>query len=199
MNEKVMQKALMKFFALEKVDDLFDKVILRTREIDNERGKYKHKALEEHFRENILPILALYLVLKESDDFSNDALELTRKTAEEIYKTGRKRMAFLGRFPFFYWLIQKMTPNMMKKMFPPEGWDIEWLEVSKKQVAFNMHACFYLDSLTKYGVPELTPVFCGLDDLIYENISPYLRWQRKGTLGRGDAHCDFRFINPKAE
>ena len=135
--------------------------------------------------------------MKERDEFVNDALTLTQNTTEEMYKIGRKRMAFLGRFPFFYSLIQRMTPNMMKKMFPDEGWDIEWLEVSKKQVAFNMHACFYLDSLTKFGVPELIPVFCGLDDLIYENVSPHLRWQRTGTLGRGDAYCDFRFINAK--
>ena len=199
MNEKTMHKALKKFLPVEEADAVFEDVGLRIDQIDDEREKYTHKALEKHFGENILPILALYLILKESDDFSSDALELARKTAEEMYKIGRKWMAFLGRFPFFYWLIQKMTPNMMKKMFPHEGWDIEWLEVSKKQVAFNMHACFYLDSLTKYGVPELTPVFCGLDDLIYENVSPSLRWQRTGTLGRGDTHCDFRFVNPKSE
>jgi len=57
----------------------------------------------------------------------------------------------------------------------------------------------YLDSLTKFDVPELIPIFCGLDDLIYDGVSPHLIWQRSGTLGRGDRHCDFQFINPKAE
>ncbi len=197
MNHKVMHKTLKKFFLTTEADDLYTAAILRMEKINGERKKYAQKALEQHFGENILPILALYLVVKEND--TENPLSLTEKVANEIFVVGRKRMAVLGRFPFFYWLIQKMVGGVMEKAFPSEGWDIEWLEVSKKQVAFNMHACFYLDVLTAYDVPELTPVFCNLDDFIYENVSPYLRWQRKGTLGRGDTHCDFRFINPKQE
>ena len=199
MNQKAMKAALKKYLPLDKAVDVNDRVVLRVLEIDAEREKYALKALEKHFSENILPILALYLTLQNGEDLSDNALEMTRKITEEMYLIGRKRMAFLGRFSFFYRLIKRMTPKMMKDFFPSEGWDIEWLEVSKKRVAFNMHACFYLDSLTKYGVPELTPVFCGLDDLIYDGVSPHLNWQRSGTLGRGDTHCDFQFINPKAE
>jgi hypothetical protein len=56
-----------------------------------------------------------------------------------------------------------------------------------------MKSCFYLDVLENYGLPELTVLYCWLDDLIYEGVSPYVRWARKQTLGRGDACCDFRF------
>ena len=192
-----MQVTLRKFLSAEEALDANQRVKARIRKIDGEREKYTQKALEKHFGEHILPILALYFVLKEDDRLSEDVLKITRKVTEEIYAVERRRMIFIGRFPFFYWLIQKLTPQTIKKSFPKEGWDIEWLEVSKKQVAFNMHACFYLDSLTKYNAPELTPLFCDLDDLIYDGVSPHLRWQRAGTLGRGDSHCDFRFINPK--
>ncbi len=194
-----MQVALIKNLPVDLAEEVNQRVIARIKKIEREREKYPQKALEKHFGENILPILALYLVLKEDHSSPEDVLELTRKVTEEMYTIGRKRMAFIGQFPFFYRVIQKLTPQMMKSAFPKEGFDIEWLEVSKKQVVFNMHACFYLDSLTKYGVPELTPVFCGLDDLIYDGVSPHLRWQRTGTLGRGDAYCDFRFINPQEE
>lgn len=193
MKLKAMQKALKKFDEVE----LYARALARIDTINAERKRYQKKVLEEHFGDNILPILALYLVLKE--DGREDAYALSEKVANEMYGVGRKRMEFLGRFPFFYWIIEKFTPNLMQKMFPEEGWDIEWVEVSEKQVAFNMHGCFYHQTLNDYNAPELTPVFCGLDDLIYDNVSPYLRWERKGTLGRGDHHCDFRFINPKYE
>ncbi len=197
MNQRAMKAALKKFFSAEEADALNGRVIDKIHEIDSGREKYPHKALETHFSENILPLMSLYLLLREA--YPDIALDKTREVAEEMYLIGRKRMAILGRFPFYHWLIRNMVSGMMKRMFPPEGWDIEWVEVSKKEVAFNMHACFYFDVLKEYDVPELTPVFCGLDDLIYDNISPHLRWQRTGTLGRGDTLCDFRFINPKME
>ncbi|NOY97744.1 MAG: L-2-amino-thiazoline-4-carboxylic acid hydrolase [Chloroflexi bacterium] len=197
MNRKKMQAALEKSLPADLAAEVHERVTARIERMDAGRERYGHKALEKHFGENILPVLALYLTLKERDDLSADALELTRKVAEEVYAVARKRMAFLGRLPFFYWLIQKLAPGKMKRNFPAEGWEIEWLEVSREQVAFNMHSCFYLDALTRYGAPELTPVFCGLDDLIYDGVSPHLRWQRSTTLGRGGERCDFRFIRAK--
>ncbi len=195
MKVKAMLDALQKAIPATEAKTLYESTLARMGKIDAERKKYTHKALEKHFAENILPMLALYLVLKEND--RKDAFALSEKVANEMYSIGRKRMAFLGRFPFFYWIIEKMTPNMMKQSFPEEGWDIEWVEVSEKQVAFNMHGCFYYSVLNDYNAPELTPIFCNLDDLIYDNVSPHLRWERTGTLGRGDTHCDFRFINSK--
>jgi hypothetical protein len=186
-----MQKALKKLNA----PKFYDLALTRMDEINAERKRYTKNVLEEHFSDNILPILALYLVLKESG--REDAFQFSEKVAYEIFDTGRKRMEFLGRFPFFYTLIQKNIHSFMAKAFPAEGWEIEWLEVSEKQVAFNMHGCFYHQALSDYNAPELTPVFCNLDDLIYENASPHLTWARSGTIGRGDAHCDFRFINAK--
>jgi hypothetical protein len=81
----------------------------------------------------------------------------------------------------------------MRSSFPPQGWDTEWVEVSSQAVAFNLHRCFYVDVLTEYGAAELTPFYCRLDDLIYEDVSPHVRWDRTKTLGRGDDCCDFRF------
>jgi len=95
---------------------------------------------------------------------------------------------------------EKAMHKALGKSLPTdESWDIEWVEANEKQVAFNMQGCFYYNALTEYNAAGLTPVFCDLDDLIYDNVSSHLRWERKGTLGRGDSLCDFRFINPKHE
>jgi hypothetical protein len=51
-------------------------------------------------------------------------------------------------------------------------------------------------ALKKYGAPELLPLFCELDDLVYGGI-PNIRWDRTKTIGRGGGVCDFCFINEK--
>ena len=46
----------------------------------------------------------------------------------------------------------------------------------------------------RYGVPELTAIFCESDDVMYGNI-PHARWGRTKTIGRGAQVCNFSFYN----
>ena len=52
---------------------------------------------------------------------------------------------------------------------------------------------FYRDVLDAHGVPELAAQYCRMDDLVYEHMSPDVKWDRKHTLGRGNDCCAFRF------
>jgi len=81
----------------------------------------------------------------------------------------------------------------MRLNFPAEGWETEWVETSGDEISFNMTRCFYLDVLAEHGVPELTALYCKMDDLTYDDVSPQVKWDRKHTMGRGDDCCDFRF------
>ena len=44
--------------------------------------------------------------------------------------------------------------------------------------------------LTELGCPEITKIFCENDERIYGNL-PGLKFERKGTLGKGAEKCDF--------
>ena len=79
------------------------------------------------------------------------------------------------------------------RQYPPEGWDIDWKQNDKNAIRFDMKSCFYFDTFSKYGAPELTASFCQADDLIYGNMSPYLSWRRTMTIARGNAVCYFCF------
>ena len=79
------------------------------------------------------------------------------------------------------------------RQYPPEGWNLEWIRNDNTAIRFNMKSCFYYDTLTKYEVPELTTSFCKVDDFIYGNMSPDVKWQRSMTIGRGNEYCDFCF------
>ena len=51
--------------------------------------------------------------------------------------------------------------------------------------------CPYHDTCARYGCPELCRCFCDSDDISYDGLHHRLVWRRTGTLGRGNACCDF--------
>ena len=176
-----------------KAADLMDRVEARYAELYRDRTRYDHPALRQHLEENILPGLALYQVLRAGGYDEAGALQLTERLLTVDLLRRRRPLELLGRLPFFFSLLRAVTRGFMARNFPPQGWQVEWRDEGRDVVAFDMVSCFYLDVLTEYGAPELTPVYCGLDDLVYEGVSPHVRWERTRTLGRGDNCCDFRF------
>jgi hypothetical protein len=107
-------------------------------------------------------------------------------------------MQRLGRLSFVYPLLRILIRPVMRR-YPAEGWKIDWLQNDKDAVRFEMKSCFYFDTLSKYGAPELTASFCQVDDSTYGNMSPYIQWQRLKTIGRGDTYCDFCFLSRKKQ
>jgi len=159
------------------------------------RPVYDHQALHHHLVNYMLPALALYLCLRTQDCDKEAALALVGLLFSSAMSVTRRRLAFLGWFRVIYPLIRFFTPRFVRANFPAEGFDVEWQEISSQSITFNIHTCFYLDVFNKYDAPELTAVFCDLDDYVYTDVSPHFRWMRTQTLGRGGACCDFRFIN----
>ncbi len=158
----------------------------------NERPHFTHPALRWHLEQNILPGLALYQVLsKENSD--RDAV--LSETGSLLAMGSRALTKFVNMYtylPLPFAIMRKIFKASLLA-FPQQGWDIEHIEASKTSFAFNIHRCFYLDILTAYGAPELTAMYCRLDDLLYADWAPAIRWERTKTLGRGDDCCDFRW------
>ena len=192
-NLKDFRNALVDQLGAEEAATLIDRVVLRYYRLYQDRVDHDDRALQTHLEENILPGLALYQVLREARYGEEEALEITAEAFAAWGQRGRRRMRMLGRLPFAYQVIRLLVRRVMAASFPSEGWEIEWVEVSSRQVAFNMKSCFYLDTLRAYGAPELTRVYCDLDDAIYDGVSPCFEWKRTKTLGRGNDVCDFGF------
>jgi hypothetical protein len=161
------------------------------------RRHYANRALRKHLSENILPGIALYQALLDDPDTQQRAMPLVERVCTDWAVPSRRQMERLGRLPFYYPLMRVVIKPMMWFSYPAEAWKREWVENSGAAVAFDMKGCFYLDMLDSYGVPELTAQYCQMDDLVYDGISPQVRWDRKKTLGRGDDCCDFRFVRVK--
>jgi hypothetical protein len=171
----------------------------RTRygELYAERSRHENRALRRHLEESLLPGIALYRVLLADPETQEKALPLLEAVLEAWGLSRRKSMEFVGRLPIFYWLMRATVKMMTERDYPREGWDIDWLEVSRDEIRFDISRCFYMDVLAEYGAPEMARAYCRVDDLIYDGISPYASWERTRTLGRGDDCCDFRFVRVK--
>jgi hypothetical protein len=166
------------------------------------RPRFAGAALQFHLDRNILPGLALYQVLREELEAGQDSVESSASALAEVDQLMEAALLaspfpvlirLAGRLPWAFHLVRLANRLGMRLGYPPEGWITTWLEDSEQCVAFDITGCFYLDVLTDYGAPELTPSFCRMDDLLYGHLDK-ARWGRTETLARGFPRCDFRFI-----
>jgi hypothetical protein len=167
----------------------------RCRALRDVREVPSHPALRMHLHDHILPGLALYQELRAEGLDKDAALAFASSLFEALAQPYRRRMARLGRLPGFFWLLRAAMRISMRRSYPPEGWTVEWVEISGRRIALDIHRCFYLDTLVAAGAPELAPLFCRNDDLAFVRMSSRVRWERTTTLARGGRTCDFRFVH----
>ncbi len=165
----------------------------RYRELYADRPRPARRALRIHLQRSMLPGLALYqALLKEGDERERALAEMEHLMAVTVDPL-RRLMSLLARLPDPFALFRRVEPWVVRLGFPPEGWEMEPVEESEDRIAFNVHRCFYVDTFTSYGAPELTRVFCGGDDVMFLALEPSITWERPMTLGRGDDRCEFRW------
>lgn len=157
------------------------------------------RTLQIHLERFLLPALGMYQALRAEGDGREAALETVEDLFSMELKPLKKGIELVGRTPFLFRAVRASIRFAMKLIFPPKGWEAEWLEVSSKTVAFNIHGCVYFETLNAYGAPELTTVFCALDNFVFDDVSPFIDWERTQTIGRGGAYCDFRFYPGKEQ
>jgi len=175
-------------------DETYKQVIARYRDLYSNHDLPSNSNLQRHLIEGILPGLAFYQVLKESGESQEGALAMIDQTFEKLFSDKLAKMKKLGSLRFVYPFLRLYIKPAMRQ-YPSEGWRIDWIQNDKKAIRFNMKSCFYYETLSRYGAPELTASFCQVDDLTYGNMSPYVKWQRSKTIGRGETYCDFCFLH----
>ncbi len=160
-----------------------------------DRDLPENGALQVHLDNYILSGLSLYRALQVSGVGQKQALGLVDRAFETWAVRARNLLRIPGRLPFYFFFMRLLTRRILSAGFPEEGWKIEWEEVSKERIAFNMGSCYYLDQLKFHGAPELVPLYCRVDDVVFESFSPFIQWNRTKTLGRGNDCCNFEFSN----
>ena len=197
--EGLFLRALTSFIKPSQASAVIQHARMQYQALYTNKVNYHNTALQNHLESSILPGIALYQSLLAYDFRQEEALIFMKAAFREWSRPNRRRTKLLGRLPFYFRLMKTLIKPMMKSNFPEIGWKIDWVEHNQDVIAFDIKGCFYQEVLTEYDVPELTALYCRMDDLIHERASPYVKWDRTKTLGRGDEYCDFRFIRVKPE
>jgi len=158
-----------------------------------ERPRFANAALRSHLEDNILLGLALYQTLLAAHGSQDAALAEMEQLLVRTQTTGGKIMRALGHLPAPFQFFRRATRWVTRFGFPSEGWEITWREDNPHCIAFDITRCFYLEMLTAYDAPELTPLYCQLDDWMYGQLPAPITWLRTTTLARGGDRCDFRW------
>lgn len=151
-------------------------------------------AIGEHLAQSLFPPMAYYKALCAQGFAQEKALELVRKQTAQAAEQQRLEMQKLAKLPFAYTIFRKGAKKHMKKNFPDQGWQTEWVRCDGKEVHFNLSKCLYWELCQAYGCPELCSVYCEKDHIIFSGLAPKLRFERRYTLAEGDDYCDFRFF-----
>lgn len=157
------------------------------------RPRFSNPVLRIHLEQLILPAIALYrALLVEERGSQSAALDALESCFAEQFKdlTVALQTRIIDHLPGGFATLRLANRMMLRSGYPPEGWKIEWIEDSPQRIAYNITGCLYLNVLQAYGVAEITPYFCALDDKMYGNAKT-VAWERTETLGRGDAACNF--------
>ena len=73
------------------------------------------------------------------------------------------------------------------------GFKRKWHINTNLEKRYDLLTCPYVQVFNDLGCPEVCPAVCIQDDISFRNLKNGVVFERKGTLGRGDACCDFCF------
>jgi len=150
-----------------------------------------------HIDRMLLPGLALYRTLRNDGMDQDEALveidRLYKIWFEQILPFNIQPNQLLKFTPKNFNSLRRGIRFITDNLFPDPGWRYEILAEDNTSLAFDMHDCFYMKVLNYYNAPELTPVFCKLDDYLMDAMPAAVKWGRTQTMGLGADFCDFRW------
>ena len=186
-----------KQFGEDKGEEIFQSAARHYEKLCYQADFRKNAEIEYHLTMNLYPTMAYYLALQESGSSKEEALSLVRKETVRAANSKKAEQAKTAKLPCAYLMYRLFVKSVMKKKFPQEGWDTQWVRCDGKEIHFDMTRCIYKDICDTEDCPELCAVFCENDDIAFSGLMPKIRFARTGTLGKGADRCDFHFVKNK--
>lgn len=78
-------------------------------------------------------------------------------------------------------------PHKIKKTCGKE-WIIEFPKTSKYTFSMNTNKCIFHTIFTKYNIPQMTKIFCMVDNLMYDKL-PNTKFYYTSRIGEGGMVC----------
>lgn len=187
--EKLIKKFLIEEFEEEKGLSLYHNQIIKLNFlIENIRNKTKNQ--RKTLINTILPRIALYKILEESDIDEVSSYEYVRKYMTNFVATKKhSSMLKMEKVPGFYAIYRSIFLKIMRKT------DLQKSNQEKGKNYFNVTItkCLWHTACVENGCPNLCPLFCDVDDITYGGLKK-IGFSRTKTLGYGANCCDFHMF-----
>ena len=140
---------------------------------------------------NLLSSLAIIQVLEDKKMPRKEAQQYVADAMYKFIEPQIKSMKKLASHSFFVRMLKITMPLKFKKTLG-YGWDVEFPKCEKNEFTMITHKCIFQQIFEKYGMPEMTAVFCKVDDILYSDLpcADFLYTQQIGTGGK---MCDYTF------
>ena len=124
--------------------------------------------------------------------------EAEKAVADAMYEYIRPQIASMKKLAGHGWFVRflKITMPLKFKMTLGHGWEVEFPECPKDTFAMTTYKCIYQQIFAKYGMPEMTAVFCRVDDILYSDL-PKAEFLYTQQIGNGGSVCDYKFKERK--
>ena len=150
-------------------------------------------ALKKHTSMIIFPSIAAYEVFVHHGMEEEKAVDLISGFFYGFSKNGFKLVSLrLSLFGGYHRYPANFVKNSMRDFSKESGFEYRLPEIQKEGIArFDIVRCPYHDMCVKYDCLKLNRAFCDSDDAKYSHLHKNLKWERKGTIGKGAECCDF--------
>ncbi|HJB25346.1 MAG TPA: L-2-amino-thiazoline-4-carboxylic acid hydrolase [Firmicutes bacterium] len=189
-----LQQDCIKEFGNQKGKELFESTEQMYQHLLNTADYKNSEVIQDHLKKKLFPPMAYYKVLLAEGYEKGIALDYVKKETHKAALVKKEEMKRLAKMPFAYAIYRMGVKRYMRKNFPDEGWETQWVRCDNREIHFNLHRCIYSELSKAYGCPELCCVYCENDDISFSGLLPKIKFKRTGTLGSGSSCCDFHFI-----
>lgn len=188
--EKMIENSRFRVFYQTWNEDEKKQLIATIDRLTHENSEYADNNNYGHLC-NLLTSLAMVMVLIDKGKTKEEA---EKTVADAMYEyiqpqiDSMKKIAGHGWFvPFLKWSM----PIKFKKTLG-YGWDVEFPSCPKDTFSMTTHKCIYKQIFSNYDMPEMTAVFCKVDDILYSEL-PRAEFIYTEQIGTGGSMCDYSF------
>jgi hypothetical protein len=140
---------------------------------------------------NLLTSLAIVQVLESK---GMPRKEAEQYTADAMYKFIEPQIKSMKKLASNGWFVRflKLTMPMKFRNTLGYGWDVEFPKCGRDEFSMITHKCIFHQIFEKYGMPEMTAIFCKVDDTLYSDL-PRADFLYSQQIGNGGTMCDYTF------
>ncbi len=187
-----MKKFLLRIFDVEIAGQVAQNFSAMIEKMCREQKAKLSPTQYKNAKNSILVRVALYLSLKEHVG-SEEALGHTKAYFYGKVEIASKIMKFLSKSDLGFALFRKAFSTGLKA----DTWISNITRNDREVFTFDITKCLYKDLCDFYECPELCPIFCDGDWIMFGDMVK-VKFERSYTLGYGNELCDFKFTRRTA-